>query len=152
MSEGSCCSGITSASHAEGPGFKSQWVHIVVNRSLLNYAILYTHSKQHLSSSFFLRLLLILSIHISAWCFSETQIYNCTHLCLVFPPRTRCVCEIECNDIGVRSKSLSRCSFRLHRPGQGPVQPRRFFCDRTRLRAALHTSLPGVSTKDQVCL
>ena len=24
---GSWCSGITSASHAEGPGFKSQWVH-----------------------------------------------------------------------------------------------------------------------------
>ena len=27
---GSWCSGITSASHAEGPGFKSQWVHLFV--------------------------------------------------------------------------------------------------------------------------
>ena len=27
MSQGSLCSGITSASHAEGPGLKSQWVH-----------------------------------------------------------------------------------------------------------------------------
>jgi hypothetical protein len=26
---GSWCSGITSASHAEGPGFKSQWVHLI---------------------------------------------------------------------------------------------------------------------------
>ena len=26
---GSWCSGITSASHAEGPGFKSQWVHVM---------------------------------------------------------------------------------------------------------------------------
>ena len=28
---GSWCSGITSASHAEGPGFKSQWVHLVLS-------------------------------------------------------------------------------------------------------------------------
>ena len=27
LQQGSWCSGITSASHAEGPGFKSQWVH-----------------------------------------------------------------------------------------------------------------------------
>ena len=29
MQVGSWCSGITSASHAEGPGFKSQWVHFL---------------------------------------------------------------------------------------------------------------------------
>ena len=30
---GSWCSGITSASHAEGPGFKSQWVHFFLRSS-----------------------------------------------------------------------------------------------------------------------
>ena len=29
VATGSWCSGITSAPHAEGPGFKSQWVHIL---------------------------------------------------------------------------------------------------------------------------
>ena len=31
---GSWCSGITSASHAEGPGFKSQWVHFFLPKSV----------------------------------------------------------------------------------------------------------------------
>lgn len=33
--KGSWCSGITSAPHAEGPGFKSQWVHYFLVRMLL---------------------------------------------------------------------------------------------------------------------
>ena len=50
-----------------------------------------------------------------------------TSLIGVFAETDMCVGEIACNDIDVRSKSLSLCPFRLRRPGQGPAQPRRFF-------------------------
>ena len=38
-SSGSWCSGITSASHAEGPGFKSQWVHFVAAMARFAFSI-----------------------------------------------------------------------------------------------------------------
>ena len=63
-----------------------------------------------------------------------------------------CVGEVACHIIAVHSKSLSFCPFRLRRPGQGPALPKHFFCERTPLGAALHTSLLGALAEAHMCV
>ena len=55
LSSGSWCSGITSASHAEGPGFNPQWVHFQKLTSAISFATTLFHSCLYALSCQFAR-------------------------------------------------------------------------------------------------